>query len=166
MDCASKSGKSCSTIHPKVALKLLKNLKVATQIQKSCLLLRVISERCMCNLTLFVAINIIFKLNVTNNRKYFLMTFLMSKHHNVCYRHHSADYTLQKLIKFTAFILSYHDKIQQCKEVVNFKVYNLNICEYLYYFHFPRQTFQLLIVMPRTAANTKMAGGKLYCWSE
>ena len=41
-----------------------------------------------------VVINIIFKLNVTNNRKYFLMTFLMSKHHNVCLRHHSADYTL------------------------------------------------------------------------
>ena len=27
--------------------------------------------------------------------------------------------------QFTAFILSYHDKIQQCKEVVNFKVYSL-----------------------------------------
>ena len=42
----------------------------------------------------------------------------MSKHHNVCYRHHSAYYTLQKVIKFTAFILSYQDKIQQCKEIV------------------------------------------------
>ena len=74
----------------------------------------------MCNLTSFVVINIIFKLSVTNNRKYFLMTFLMSKHHNVCYRYHSADFTLKTVITFTAFTLSYHDKIQQCKEVVNF----------------------------------------------
>ena len=29
------------------------------------------------------------------------------------------------LRQFTAFILSYHDKIQQCKEVVNFKVFSL-----------------------------------------
>ena len=76
-------------------------------------------------------INIIFKLNVTNNRKYFLMTFLMSKHHNVCYRHHGADYTLWTVIQFTAFILSYHDKIRQCKEVVNFKVYSLFALLYL-----------------------------------
>ena len=73
----------------------------------------------MGNFTSFVVINIIFKLSVTNNRKYFLMTFLMSKHHNVCYRHHSADYTLKTVIncKFTAFILSYHDKIQQSKRL-------------------------------------------------
>ena len=32
INCVSKSSKSCLTIHPKVALKLLKNLKVATQI--------------------------------------------------------------------------------------------------------------------------------------
>ena len=78
----------------------------------------------MCNLTSFVVINIIYKLNVTNNRKYFLMTFLTSKHHHVCYRH-SADYTPWIVSKFTAFILSYHDRILQCKEVVNFKVYRL-----------------------------------------
>ena len=38
--------------------------------------------------TSFIVINIIFKLSVTNNRKYFLMTFLMNKRHNVCFRHH------------------------------------------------------------------------------
>ena len=59
------------------------------------------------------------------------MKFLMSKRHDVCYRHHSADYTLSTVIKFTAFILSYHDKIQQCKEVVNFKVYSLFALLYL-----------------------------------
>ena len=76
-------------------------------------------------------INIIFNLNETSNRKYFLMTFLMSKPHHVCYRHHSADYTLSTVIQFTAFILSYYDKIQQCKEVVNFKVYSLFALLYL-----------------------------------
>ena len=59
------------------------------------------------------------------------MTFLMSKPHHVCYRHHSADYTLSTVIQFTAFILSYYDKIQQCKEVVNFKVYSLFAFLYL-----------------------------------
>ena len=55
----------------------------------------------------------------------------MSKHHNVCYRNHGADYTLWTVIQFTAFILSYHDKIRQCKEVVNFKVYSLFALLYL-----------------------------------
>ena len=55
----------------------------------------------------------------------------MSEHHNVCYGHHSPDYTLQIVIKFTAFISSYHNKIQQCKEAVNFKVYSLFALLYL-----------------------------------
>ena len=83
-------------IHPKVCSKVAPKLppkfkKVAYFWESFCSRLLLKTWRCICNLTSFVVINIIFKLNITNNRKYFLMTFPMSKHHNVCYRHHSAD---------------------------------------------------------------------------
>ena len=83
-------------IHPKVCSKVAQKLppkfkKVAYFWESFCSRLLLKTWRCICNLTSFVVINIIFKLNITNNRKYFLMTFPMSKHHNVCYRHHSAD---------------------------------------------------------------------------
>ena len=85
----------------------------------------------MCNLTSFVVINIIFKLSVTKWKVFSNDVSVMSKYHNVCYRHHSADYiyTLESDQVYSLFFLSYLDSIQQCKGYSLFALLYLIISE-------------------------------------
>ena len=118
----------------------------------------------MCNLTSFVVINIIFKLNVTNNRKYFLMTvgnnIVIVKKWKVSEFFHGGSRWVE-ILYLHRTTEPCNLKSMDCSTKLNAKFLLIEIKPWL------DTSFSLchkLVVCDSiSTSNTKMAGGKLYC---